>query len=98
MTFADFLNDHGTKILGGITTMIGAAQLGLSSLVSAQVITAGQGVLWQFLLGILAAGFGGVTIARGVSTGAVYRQAKAVLADAAAKDDEPPTPNPVSPK
>jgi hypothetical protein len=89
MTFADFLNNHGTKILGGITSMIGAAQIGLPSLVNAEVITAKEDVLWQLILGVLAAGFGGVTIARGVSTGAVYRQAKAVLA---AQADDPVKP------
>jgi hypothetical protein len=86
MTFADFLNDQGTKILGGFTTMIGAAQIGLPSLVSAQVITPNEDVLWQFLLGLLASGFGGVTIARGVSTGAVYREAKQIVATNAAKE------------
>jgi hypothetical protein len=85
MTLGDFLADHGTKILGSVTAMVGTAQVGLSSLVSAGELTAGQGVAWQFALGIAAAGLGGVTIARGFSTGAVVQQARQIVATNAAQ-------------
>ena len=89
MTLADFFNDHGTKILGSLTAMVGTAQVGMSSLVSGQVITQGDGILWQFILGVLAAGLGGVTIMRGISTGATVQQAKAIVKEAKASTPDP---------
>jgi hypothetical protein len=85
MTLEDFFSDHGTKILGSVTAMVGTAQVGISSLVTGNVITPGDGILCQFILGVLAAGLGGVTIARGFSTGAVVQQAKQIVATNAAQ-------------
>jgi hypothetical protein len=88
MNVWDFLGNHGTKILGGVTAMVGAAQLGLSSLVSEHAITPTQGTIWQFILGVAAAGLGGATVIRGFSTGAVVQQARAIVAG----QDQSPTP------
>jgi hypothetical protein len=92
MTFSDFISDHGTKLLGSVTAMVGTAQVGISSLVTGNVITAGDGILCQFILGVLAAGLGGVTIARGFSTGAIVQQAKQIVATNAAQYPPPGPP------
>ena len=89
MTLGEFFSDHGTKILGSVTAMVGTAQVGISSLVTGQVITAGNGILWQFVMGVLAAGLGGVTIMRGISTGAVVQQAKQIVAQSTQPATEP---------
>jgi hypothetical protein len=87
----DFLAEHGTKVLGSVTAMVGTAQVGISSLVTGQVISPSAGILFQFILGVLAAGLGGVTIARGFSTGAVVQQAKQIVATNLAQNPLPPT-------
>jgi hypothetical protein len=89
MDLGEFLSANATKVLGSVTAMVGTAQVGISSLVTGQVITPGSGILCQFILGVLAAGLGGVTIARGFSTGAVVQQAKQIVATNLAQNPLP---------
>jgi hypothetical protein len=62
-----FFADHGTKVLGAMTAMAGTAQLGLTSLETAAVISHPHAVLTDYLLAVLIAGLGGGTIVRGFS-------------------------------
>lgn len=62
-----FFTDHGTKVLGAMTAMAGTAQLGLTSLETAAVISHPHAVLIDYLLAVFIAGLGGGTIVRGFS-------------------------------
>ncbi|MDE2104652.1 MAG: hypothetical protein KGL39_45875 [Patescibacteria group bacterium] len=61
-----FFSDHGTKVLGAMSAMTGAAQMGLATL-DGTAITHSQFLITEFFLGVLAAGLGGGTIIRGFS-------------------------------